>query len=438
SACGGNSYPESEETAPISCSPFLAPDGEVKPQRSPNFYRYHYPIIMTKEGHVSQLSRGLLNVDFITTKTETLVFFDKNGNVSNQLPQKFEGAKSLNVKNASSHLSDIVGDYFGLREQPLADTFDNSGTLTQEDFQKNLVAISSSFEKSLAYPIYSSPLSTRDHALLNQNESNTIHRFYDNKAYSAGIILPQYLMFRESVVPVTFKLKKMHDKTLPEIEYVKGEIIDQEGTVTNEFELRMDASNSLEKLYKIELQPKETEYSKWSSEVNLKISFKPKGKNEETIAKMFKYIPSIASIVGKGQTQVDGSNLIIPLDLEVKQPGDYIITCNLFSKETGKPIAHLIGEESIKEYSGTVLLKVHSTILKEKNEMGPYLIRDITIARIPDNFGEQRQFGDPGRQQYEIDRVEFSQYLDEEIVISEFEKAKSKRFQQLVDSLVRE
>ncbi|MBU2511168.1 hypothetical protein KJ966_07510 [bacterium] len=437
SACGGNSFPISEEEAPESCSPILAPDGEVKPQKAPDLYRNHYPVIMTKEGHVSQLRRGLLNIDFISTKTETLVFYENSGAIGRQIPQKFSGVKTLNVNHNSSHLSDIVGDYFDLRAEHLSDSSNNPGVLSREDFHSNLLAISKSFERSLEYPLYSRPLFWQDHALLNSNESNTIYRDFNKNSYTAAIILPQYVMFRESVVPITFRVVQSKDKALPEIEYVKGEIISGEGTVTNEFDLQLTASKSSELLYKIDFMPSETDYSQWSPEVNLKISFKPKGKKKETLTKMFKVVTSIASITDKGQERVEGPNLVIPLDLEVKQPGYYRVTGNLFSRETGQPIAHLIGEEPAVDFNGTIMLKVYSKVLKEKNESGPYLLKDIMITRLPDSFEEPRQFGDASGQQFEIEGFELNLYSEKTVTV-EYEQSKLKQFQHFVNSLVEE
>jgi hypothetical protein len=180
--------------------------------------------------------------------------------------------------------------------------------------------------------------------------------------------------------------------------------------------------------------PTENETSSWSPEVNLKVSFKLKDGKKESLTKMFKYIPSVASITAKGQERVDGAQLLIPLELDVERSGSYKITANLFSQTSKKPIAHLVGEESLLESGGTVWLKVSAILLKEQKDPGPYLLQDIIIARIPDSFEEPRMFGDATGRQFEIEGFELNHYSEEEEFDS-FEQAKVKRFQQYVKSL---
>jgi hypothetical protein len=430
SACGGNSYPLSEDEAPESCSPFQAPNGEIKSQKSPDLYRNHYPIIMTKEGHVSQLHSGLLNFDFISTKTETLVFYDHDGGIIKP-PLRFENKKYLNVGISSSHLTDIVGDFFNLRNEPLDDDVDPN-QLGKEEFHDNLVAIANAYEKSLAYPVYSRLLNADDHSLLHPHQSYPVYKSYLHETYSAAILLPRYVFFEDSTIPVTLRLQSYEGSSIPKIVSVQAEIIDQDGEISVRFDLPSIKSESSEKLFQFDYKPADKEIINWSEEVNLRLTFTTAGGSKNILTKMFKYLPSIASINGKGQENVSGSHLVIPLHIDVEGPGDYKITANLFSQRTGEPVAHLMEECSIQDFFGTVELKVHSMVLKKKNAPGPYLLKNLVITRIPDSFQEPRMFGDTRESTFEIQGFDLDQYAARPY-LNPYEQKKLRKFQKFVD-----
>ena len=433
SACGGNRFPLSDALAPTSCSPILAADGELSPQQSSDLYWDHFPLIMTKEGHVSQLMRGGLNIDFISTKTETLVPYDENGQLQAKVQKKYSRISSLNV-NKNSHLTDVVGDYFKLSTKPKSSSKITSETLTKEDFRQNMNAIARAFKKSLSYPFYSRPLSDRDFSLLNPNHANTMVHDFNDGEYSARIILPHYMIFHDSEIPISIEFKNTEDSTLPVFTAVDGEISNYSNDESNNFNFQLISSSTEKKVYQALIKPSKEEFSNWPEELNLKVSFKPENEKGKEITRMFKLIPSVAKIVSIKPTELNESNLVIPLDIQTIEPGDYKVTANLFSKETGKPIAHLTGKSLNIDGLSRVTLMAHSRILIEKNEPGPYILKNIMITKIPADFSEKWRFGDASEQEFELTGFDLEKYSNIEWQ-DEHDKNKYEQFQRFVSSL---
>ncbi len=115
SACGGNKWEAYE-----SCSKELAPNGEIKSQSAPANYAYHYPYIMTTEGHLSEMHPGSSNSDLDKySETETLI--SNYGSWSNVETEYYSTGWWLwkknykNIKNDESRtLGEIVATHFRL------------------------------------------------------------------------------------------------------------------------------------------------------------------------------------------------------------------------------------------------------------------------------------------------------------------------------------
>jgi hypothetical protein len=111
SACGSDRFAAYE-----SCNANLGPEGQVTSFKAPtSFYANHYPYIMTKEGHGSELMPGLVNTDILSTKTETLISNYGYSNIA--VEYKTTGwwlwkKYYKNIVNDERHLSKIIGAYF--------------------------------------------------------------------------------------------------------------------------------------------------------------------------------------------------------------------------------------------------------------------------------------------------------------------------------------
>jgi hypothetical protein len=115
SACGGNKHDSYE-----SCAGGLAADGQLKSQKSPVNYAYHYPYLMTTEGHLSEMNPGSMNHSLNKwEERETLI--SNYGSWSNAEVDYYSTGWWLwkknykNIKNDKSRtLGEIVASHFRL------------------------------------------------------------------------------------------------------------------------------------------------------------------------------------------------------------------------------------------------------------------------------------------------------------------------------------
>lgn len=114
SACGGNKYGSYQ-----SCTKSKAPDGRVRSRKAPDNYRYHYPYMMSMEGHLSLMNPGSSNHHGDKWKeTETLI--SNYGNWSNVQQDKrttgrwFWKKTYYNVKNDERTIGEIIATHFNL------------------------------------------------------------------------------------------------------------------------------------------------------------------------------------------------------------------------------------------------------------------------------------------------------------------------------------
>lgn len=102
SGCGGNRVGSYD-----SCSSDVAPNGAIKGQSAPSgFYRYHYPYIMTTEGHLTVKNPS-------STETETLISNRGLSNISTENKSKWYWRYDYSyIKNDERNMGQIIGDHF--------------------------------------------------------------------------------------------------------------------------------------------------------------------------------------------------------------------------------------------------------------------------------------------------------------------------------------
>lgn len=420
SSCGGNRYPFSGHTAPESCSPFQAADGSIRPQRAPALYRQHYPIIMTEEGHLSQLYRNLLNFDYLKEKKESLIFYNEDGKIIP--PPKSRQSAAVAVPRITDtkdrHLPAVVGELFGLRSErePIhAPRVKTHGS--KDDFRRAVRSITTAYAKSLRYPLFSRPLYDTDYSLLHPNNFIVEHKFFNNRSYSAAIVLPQYVLFKGSEIPVTLQLTNYDDTPLPEITSAAAEILDGNGITVLTKHLKLQNSTRQEKIFQASLKISNEIDAILPDDMNLKVTFNNASGKRQVLTTMFRYVQSVGTILNKGPEKIDGQYLIIPITVNVVKKGDYKLTANLLSLFDEEPIAHLIGENLISGPAGIIELRVDSSVLRLKNNPGPYILKDFTLSRVPGSFLEKRMSGNCSSMDFfikkrNLDSYEAVQYSD--------------------------
>ncbi|WP_196160201.1 hypothetical protein [Reinekea sp. G2M2-21] len=80
---------------------------------------------------------------------------------------------------------------------------------------------------------------------------------------------------------------------------------------------------------------------------------------------------------------VDGSWLVMPMIVDVSQPGFFRLEANLYSANSRKPLIHLSAEQELNRGEQTLNLAAHISALKAMNDPGDYLLRDFALEQMP-------------------------------------------------------
>ncbi|HEX5276139.1 MAG TPA: hypothetical protein VFW42_00550 [Fluviicoccus sp.] len=111
------------------------------------------------------------------------------------------------------------------------------------------------------------------------------------------------------------------------------------------------------------------------------------------VSAMIRLYEPQARLVRLGESRVEGADLVIPANFEVRSPGHYLVAANLFTADGREPVSHLNAELALSPANPAGLLKVHAVTLRTKGTEGPYLLKDFDITRLPDAPGDATGFG---------------------------------------------
>lgn len=290
---------------------------------------------------------------------------------------------------------------------------------TEEEVYLAQKTILQKYSDELKYPPYSVPLSSEDHSLLKPNFFNALKTPFNYDAssdFSHEIRLSKYRYFEDEPLVITVRTFSNGDKTLPKINWVTGKVFDggeqiADVTIPALEDKNTGKSQTFYLEHHLSKDPKDLK----SPVLTLFVEISLDSENESKVSVNFEYRYSVAHIVGKGSEKVEGAHLLIPINIKTKKPGDYRIVGNLFSATNQDPVSQVSGVNVIKGNSGIITLKVHSSVLKLKNDSGPYVLKDLQVTRLSDS-DEVEQYGNAEGKSFTIGKHDLSEYSDEPYV----------------------
>ena len=137
------------------------------------------------------------------------------------------------------------------------------------------------------------------------------------------------------------------------------------------------------------------------------------GGERAMVTAMAKSYDSAARLLGLGEPQVEGADLVIPARFEVAVAGYYRVQANLFTADGNKPVSHLNAEFPLAAGPVVAPLKVHAVTLRAAGEAGPYVLRDIDITRLPDEPGLATGYGSAVAQHFAVRGFPLDAYSNE-------------------------
>ncbi len=279
--------------------------------------------------------------------------------------------------------------------------------------RKNLREIAKVYEKELRFPLYSRPIDEKSHDLLYPHEFIPVQRsFPGNDKLFYDLVLSKQVMILGEPISATLRVSSK-DEIVPEIISAKARLVDDDRgrkSVAN-FDLKRAESTDRSRIFTAEYTP--AGGTQLSDHMTMVVSFQPVGYSEMTVTAQFTYADPAAKVTGIGTVTVDGAHLVIPINLETKKSGgDYRVTGNLYSAGSDKPLVNAFGVSQITGSSGTVEIKIHAAALREKGDPGPYVLKTITVERLP-TTKEPMLYGTGQDKEFTISRHDLSQYSNE-------------------------
>lgn len=128
------------------------------------------------------------------------------------------------------------------------------------------------------------------------------------------------------------------------------------------------------------------------------------------------YVSTIASIDQIAPASVDAEYLTIPVYISTEKPGFHRIKGNLYDAQTDQPLIHLRDEAELDSQYGTLTFQAHISALKDAGSEGPYVLKDLSLQRLPSEPEYITEFGRVDVSDIEIDQFSFSEYNDQPYV----------------------
>ncbi|MBF0240451.1 MAG: hypothetical protein HQM12_22335 [SAR324 cluster bacterium] len=285
-------------------------------------------------------------------------------------------------------------------------------SLPENALHENLKSISKMYAEELKYPPYSIPLTEDSYSFLTPYPFSPYQVKSEDGLFNMDILLPGSMIFKENPLPITFRIIANQSQPLPQVESVKAALVDMNSNQpVASFDMQYKENSEMEKIFYYAYQAPLDQTVEWGPEMKISVTVVMHSYGLITYSTPFLYGSSLAEVSELGDSSVVGSDLLIPVKLNLNKAGIVTVTGNLFSQTTNAPIAALFGEKTVTDKTATIVLKVHIVTLKAKNDPGPYLLKNIAVRIMP-NDGTPLGYGNSDEKVFNIPAHSFDQYVD--------------------------
>lgn len=289
--------------------------------------------------------------------------------------------------------------------------------------------LATAYASELQYPGYSRPLSEADSQLLNPN-IYVVQPVPLEGGASAAIVLPKYRFSYPETIPVSLQVSGLtvHSVSVRLHSEQDARVLASEAmqnTVGHSAEQRGAEQKSNEQYWQAELNPEDD----WDGPLEVSVTFNADGR-EQTLKTGFVYSHPVATITGVGSSRGVGSDMLIPVQLNVEQAGYYRLRANLFTAER-QPLALLTATERLSEGKAELTLRAYKAVLRQQE--GPYILSSFVLERRPAVPGELTRYGDSEQPEYPLEFFSLSQLSDEPFQASAEERQRLQFLQQMAE-----
>lgn len=269
-----------------------------------------------------------------------------------------------------------------------------------ESISESFSLLAEAYASELTLPSYSVPLTAEDTHLLNPNHYLPQSVLLQG-GVSASIVLPKYRFSYPEPVVVKLVVDGMA------VTAAKASLKSEQGSVTNDGAgaLAKDDMLATEDDWTVQLKAQE----EWDGPMEVSVTFSAKGK-KQTLSTGIEYSYPTATITGVGDMRADGSDMVIPVKLEVKKAGYYRLRANLYGPNE-QPIALLTSSEKLSTGGVEMALKAYKGVLVKHS--GPFKLGTFVLERRPAVPGELTRYGHSEQPSFDLGDFAVEQLSDE-------------------------
>lgn len=281
-----------------------------------------------------------------------------------------------------------------------------------EPVTESFKLLASAYAAELNTPAYSRPLSIDDEHLLKPNQY-IVQTVPLQGGASAAIVLPKYRFSYPEAVPVTLQVS---------------------GLQVSDISVRLQHEASGEHSAGKEMQRTSEHYTatldadeSWNGAFEVQVSFSANGQ-QQVLKTGIEYYNPVATVTGVAEPFGIGSDMHIPVQIDVRQSGFYRLRANLYTEQR-QPLALLTTTEKLSEGETEITLKAFKAVLRQHS--GPFIIGTFILEKRPAVPGELTRYGDSEQAQYQIEYFSLDQLTDETWQPDEQERQRLQFLQQM-------
>lgn len=263
-----------------------------------------------------------------------------------------------------------------------------------EPVTESFKLLASAYAAELNTPPYSRPLSIDDEHLLQPNQY-IVQTVPLQGGASAAIVLPKYRFSYPEAVPVTLQVS---------------------GLQVSDVSVRLQHEASMEHTESKAMQGTPEHYTatldaddSWNGSFEVQVSFSASGQ-QQVLKTGIEYYNPVATVTAVGEPFGIGSDMHIPVKIDVKQKGFYRLRANLYTEQR-QPLALLTATKKLSKGEAEITLKAFKAVLRQHG--GPFILSTFLLEKRPAVPGEQTQYGDSEKAQYSLDYFSLDQLSDE-------------------------
>lgn len=275
-----------------------------------------------------------------------------------------------------------------------------------------LASVASAFKQKIQYPIESQPLYENSWDLLHPNEFVTHSRkLSQDSEISISVDLKSYVVYESQAIELSVIINSPEETI--DLHEFHAEFMNKNKSVGS-LPLSISSKTSSSIVLQSNYSPgDETKF--WSPEMAIKVTLNIND-NDSILLANFKYSQKLVMLTDVSDSYIDNTDLVIPLNFKVNEPGRYITRANLFSKKKNTPIAHVFAKENLDSGNTQIKLSVHSSLLRDMNDAGPYELRNFDIKRLPSKPGDKTGYGYSQIEKANVNGFSLDRYSNEPYV----------------------